>query len=210
MPVKRLPGPMRHLAAFLIALAMFGSAAQAQDRGKGWIVLSVSQERSITSVALVLRPFDDPQRRQEVGFTLSLFASDQHKWEENSTGIVRAIELPAGAWRLSGFRLDSSVTNQRWTPRQEFSIPFTVSAGEVTYLGEFLATGTYGKPFLGFRAIEKPYFLVSDQRARDLPIATRDTPEINGLPVRSVAPLQSPKKGSNYFLTARARDAPAD
>jgi hypothetical protein len=201
-------GWLLRLAAILVSVGL-PAASHAQAGGKGWVVLSVSQERSITSAVVILRPFDAPESSQEVGFTLSLFASDQHKWAEDSTGIVRAIELPAGAWRVASFRLESSITNQRWSPRQEFSIPFTVTAGEVTYLGEFLGTGTFGKPFLGFRALDKPYFLVSDQRTRDLPIATREASEISGLPVRSVAPLRS-SKGANYFLTNRAKDAPVE
>lgn len=209
MPTKNLSARLLALLVTVLAAIGLSPAANAQDRGKGWIVLSVSQERQMTTAIVVLRAFDDPENKQEVGFSLSLFASDQHKWSDESTGVVRAIELPAGAWRLASFRLESSLTNRRWSPRQEFSVPFTVSPGEVSYLGEFLATGTYGKPFLGLRAVEKPYFLVSDQRARDLPIAIKDTPEISGLTVRSVAPLRSSGR-SNYFLTTRAKDAPAD
>lgn len=209
MPTKSRAGSPCRLVAFLSAVALSVSWAHADSGDKGWVVLSVSQERQMTSAVMVIRAFDDPETRHEVGFTRSLFASNQHKWSDDSAGIVRAIELPAGAWRLASFRLESSITNRRWSPKQEFSVPFTVSKGEVAYLGEFLATGTYGKPFLGLRAVEKPYFLVSDQRARDLPIAIQDTPEISGLPVRSVAPLRS-SKGSNYFLTVRAKDAPAD
>jgi hypothetical protein len=209
MPTKSRARSLLHLVAVLAALALPVSGAPAESGGKGWIVVSVSLERQMTTAVVVLRAFENPETRREVGFTRSLFASDQHDWSDDSAGVVRAIELPAGAWRLASFRLESSITNRRWSPRQEFSVPFTVSAGEVTYLGEFLATGTYGKPFLGFRAVEKPYFLVSDQRARDLPIAVQETPGIGGLPVRSVAPLRS-SKGSNYFLTTRAKDAPAE
>jgi len=210
MPTKNPTVWLLSLLVAVLAAIGLSPAASAQGGGKGWIVLSVSQERQMTTAFVVLRAFDDPENKKEVGFTLSLFTSDQHQWSDNSAGVVRAIELPAGAWRVASFRLESSITNRRWSPRQEFSIPFTVSPGEVTYLGEFLATGTYGKPLLGLRAVEKPYFLVSDQRARDVPIAARETPEIGGMPVRSVAPLRSSSKGSNYFLTTRAKDAPAD
>lgn len=197
---------LRSVAAGVLLVVAGIPGALAQSEAKGWVVMSVSQDSGVGTILLVMRSFDDPGRSHEVGLTLSLFANDQHKWTESSIGAVRALQLPAGAYRLANFRIKEVVANRQWKARQDFSIPFTVTANEVTYLGEFLGTGVLGPSFLGVRAIEKPYFLVSDQRARDMPIAEKEQPEVRGLPVRSVAPLRSGAKGSNYFVTKRVRD----
>jgi hypothetical protein len=200
--MKRPAGALRIVAAWLLLTLAAIPGAVAQSDAKGWIVVSLSQDSSIFTVILVIRAYDDPGQKHEVGMSLSSFASDQQKWSEGSEGYVRALQLPAGTYRLANFELKEVIANRRWSARNDFSIPFTVTANEVTYLGEFLGTGVLGKPFLGVRAIEKPYFLVSDQRTRDMPIAEKQTPELQGLPVRSVAPMRS-GKGSNYFVTKR-------
>jgi hypothetical protein len=154
-----------------------------------------------------MRSFSDPDWKREVVFNLGgLFQSDQHDWEERK-GAVRVVQAPAGTYRLANFRLVHSASNQKWSAREDFSVAFEVRPNEVTYLGEFLGTGVLGKAFLGFRAIEKPYFLVSDQQARDIPLAQKEKPELAGIAVRSIAPMRS-TKGANYFITRRIANPP--
>lgn len=201
------PAGRRRLLVALVAHFTLGTlaatAALAQSPGQGWIVLSLARMTGITSVGFDFRD-KATDTRHPAGFSLGLFNSDQQEWE-GRTGAVTVLAVPAGAYRMSAFSLQDSMSNRRWSSRQDFDKPFEVRAGEVTYLGEFVGTGILSKPFLGNRAVEKPYFLVSDQQPRDLPIAEKQEPGIRGLPVRSLAPFLV-KGGPNVFLTKRLPD----
>ena len=197
-------GRRRILVTFAAFWAFAATAAFAQATGQGWIVLSLARMTGITTVQLDFRE-KATDTKHYAGFTIGLFNSNQQDWDEGRIGEVKVMAVPAGAYRLSAFRLEDSMSKRAWNSRQDFDKPFEVRPGEVTYLGEFVGTGILSKPFFGTRAVEKPYFLVTDQQARDMPLALKQKPEIQGLPVRSLAPFVV-KGGPDVFLTKRLPD----
>ena len=64
----------------LLALAGIPMALAQSGARPGWIVVSMSQDNGMTCVGLVMLLLADPGEKHEVGFTLSLFAGDQHEW----------------------------------------------------------------------------------------------------------------------------------
>ncbi len=194
----------RILARLAVVGALASVPAFAQPAGQGWIVLSLARMTGITTVQLDFRD-KATDSRHSAAFTIGIFNSNQQDWDEGRIGEVKVMAVPAGAYRMASFRLEDSMSKRAWNSRQDFDKPFEVRAGEVTYLGEFVGTGILSKPFLGNRAVEKPYFLVTDQQARDLPLAEKQKPEIKGLPLRSLAPFQV-KGGPDVFLTKRLPD----
>lgn len=193
------------LASLAVLATLACASARAQSEPKGWVVASIACENSIVlaEVAITLR--EDSNRRFITASLGALFGPDPLELDGRK-GFVRAIALPAGAYRMVNFRLEESVAQRKWSSRKDFDKPFEVRPGEVTYLGEFVGTGTLSKPFLGVRAIEKPYFLVSDRRERDMAFAEKDKPELKGMPVRNLAPFLTPG-GPNVFLTKKLPDA---
>ena len=56
--------------------------------------------------------------------------------------------------------------------KSEFSIPFSVRRGQVTYLGQYLAHRVTGKNVFGKDVTAGIYFVVTDEQSRDIAIAS--------------------------------------
>ncbi|HRE12844.1 MAG TPA: hypothetical protein PLD37_01465 [Usitatibacteraceae bacterium] len=191
----------RHLLAALLASAI-ATPALAQDEPKGWIVASLIQEGAIASVGIQLK------EREATGlFSTDLLYMRPLLWgtndfdEERRKGKVVVLPLKPGTYFVNDVQMEDVATNRNFRLRAASRAPIEVKAGEVTYLGEMVGTGTLGKPFLGFRAIEKAYILVADQQARDMPLAGEKAPEIKGKPVKSLAPFQPADMGRIFYRT---------
>ena len=115
---------------------------------------------------------------------------------------MRIARLPAGQSHIVNFKLRYTPANFVHRSRADFSMPFEVKANEIAYIGEFLATGTKLKYSLG--NIETAYFLMSNQQARDMPIAVAEHPELRDLPVRVALTGTSP---SPLLRTTRMPDS---
>lgn len=87
-------------------------------------------------------------------------------------GRVFIQSLPPGRYEIYDFGFSGTliVAGVEWSSATPFSIPFTINAGEATYIGNFArapSLGTSLEPQLGAVG----YFVVSDQSERDLAIA---------------------------------------
>jgi hypothetical protein len=87
-------------------------------------------------------------------------------------GRVIVQSLPPGRYEIQDFGFSGTivVAGVSWSSTTPFSIPFTIKPGEATYIGNIArapSLGTRLQPLLGAVG----YFVVSDQSARDLPIA---------------------------------------
>jgi hypothetical protein len=82
------------------------------------------------------------------------------------------LTLPAGEYELYSvsFYYNNGTSESTFTPKAEFSIPFTVEKGKVTYLGSLTARGIWGRNFLRMPVPAGGYFVVEDRRTRDLPL----------------------------------------
>lgn len=221
------PSRMLRTAAISLCLA-FGSipVSMAESVPMGWIVVSLSQERGVSGVALVVQPKatrapdapapkaaqaqDAPKPakvrkpRQVVGeLMIDLPTEGRQEWDGRA-GAVRVLKVPAGPYRLANFRLEHAPTKGKWFAGDDYDVPFEVKAGEVTYLGEFQGTVSVTKLPGKTGTVRQPYFIVRDQRSRDIPLAEAARPEIRGKAVLSVAPLTPPGKG--HFQTSRQPD----
>ena len=89
-------------------------------------------------------------------------------------GNVHAFVLPVGDYRLSPWIANPYVSAKR-VPRIEFSI----SAGEVVYLGEF---------FMPVHCVLNPVYSIRDQRDRDMAIVMQRNPKLAGANIATRLP----------------------
>jgi hypothetical protein len=172
-------------ARIFLAAALFlaGPGAHAQEEAKAWIVFSVAKDINYAAGQLRLRHVGSDKKYLSGFSSMSWMKGEMQDFAPGKTGRISVLDLPAGQYEIINYRLEFPASNTVFSSRNDFSVKFDAKPGEVTYLGEFLATGVMTKAFLGLRNVDKPYFIVSDQRERDLAIAIKQTPEVNGLPV---------------------------
>jgi len=119
-----------------------------------------------------------------------------------ATGVVKAASYPPGTYEVFNFYLEAAgVPKRTYKSREDFALRFEVKANEVAYLGEFVATRTQVKGLVDWISGPTPYFIRADRRERDLAIATKATPELQGLPVQSV--VLTPAKPTPFIRASR-------
>lgn len=93
-------------------------------------------------------------------------------YQGRETGRVHIRRLPPGDYEVFNFGFGGSIGSTMVTTRsaRRFSIPFTIRAGEATYIGNFARAPSLGTPLqrqLGARG----FFVISNKAERDLAIA---------------------------------------
>lgn len=107
---------------------------------------------------------------------------------KNSTGSgdIETVAIQPGNYEFYYFETSAfyEVGLQTFKVRDYFSIPFTIRAGEATYLGQYMMLGMYdGKDILsGARIPAGAILLVSDQKDFDVSAARTPALKIPGLP----------------------------
>jgi len=105
-------------------------------------------------------------------------------------------QLQPGDYEFYNFevRSNSPYSGGTSSSKNDFSIPFTIKAGQTLYLGDFHAYGIEGRNFFGLPVHGGVYFGISDQSARDIPIAKREDPAISAFEVAlpNVSAIASP------------------
>jgi hypothetical protein len=107
----------------------------------------------------------------------------------HESGFVITKKLPPGQYEIYNYEIRG--TPMTWSSKTPFSIPFTIESGKATYIGNF-ARGCWCE--VNTIAANLGYFVISDQSARDIPIARAKEPaltEIN-LGVWDATKLNSP------------------
>jgi hypothetical protein len=89
------------------------------------------------------------------------------------SGAIRTYSLEPGDYQIYDFELffSNGFVEQRFSAKEPFSIPFTIKPKQTVYLGEFRAMAIEGQNLFGLPAHAGAKFLLSDQSARDIPIA---------------------------------------
>lgn len=123
-------------------------------------------------------------------------------------GNIFVLKLPPGRYEI--FRFQSSTNSakgsMKFGPKQEFSIPFQIEPGKVTYAGEYI-NRVHVPPFDGTsRNVVFVYFVVSDQQARDLVIARQRGDIAPDMQVTNALP-DAAKVGSPFIRNAPLTDA---
>ncbi len=111
-------------------------------------------------------------------------------------GGVATLRLRPGQYEFYSFGV--TAPDLGYTPRVAFSVPITIEPGKVTYLGQYLTLGLPKEGLFGGEILGAPYFVISDQQARDVPLAVRQTPALGALLVVNRVPDPA-KLGVPYF-----------
>lgn len=77
----------------------------------------------------------------------------------------RAMVLPAGEYRIYGWTMTAvqGRGEQKYFPKGNFSIPFTIRGGQINYLGDYLGVTNYAFKFPFNTQSSNKYYIVSDQ-----------------------------------------------
>jgi hypothetical protein len=122
-------------------------------------------------------------------------------------GIVELRPLAPGNYEIYDFALHSSggFSEDRYSAKHDFSLPFTIKTGRVTYLGQFMAIELFADGLFG-KAPAGGLFAVGDQGARDLSIVHKQRPDLTQIDttVPDVRGLHSP-----FFVPANTVPAAA-
>ncbi len=95
-------------------------------------------------------------------------------------GVVLVKDLPPGKYEIfdvDNFYNTGYVQKNFWL-KSPVSIPFEIKPGAATYIGEFKAFPVFGNNVFGLPIPAGVRFVVSDQSARDLPIARQKNPNV--------------------------------
>lgn len=111
----------------------------------------------------------------------NLFWSTERDFDDQTeNGYVAVRSLPQGDYEIYNFEihLNGGMIQTDYGSRNDFSIPFKVTAGKAVYIGDFTAVKLTGRNIFGMSVHAGAYFLVSDKSGRDLPIARRKVPTL--------------------------------
>jgi len=141
---------------FTGGMSLFRVLLQAKTTQKTYFA-EVGQSQTVN----VFKAFQPPEVNELLGLPGGLFA----------------IQLPAGQYQLTGWRVSQGMAS--FTPSRREAIDFQIEAGKATYLGNlhFIETS---KAFLATTGIE---VTLQDKRARDLPALEKQFPTIASNPV---------------------------
>jgi len=221
-PQFSLIGALITLSLVLSGCAGTGSAwvesklRPAEGEPLGWLVASIGVKYEPGDSA----PFQhnaisfkaqDSDARGSVSLRLSdLTAENTADLDLVADGIwlhASSVALKPGKYRLSGGYMvtDVGTFRQAVSAADDFSFPFEVRDGHVTYLGSYVAHTLTGENRLGMTIRAGAYFVISDQHERDLGfVYTREEAPPKNAPVLLAVPQFSEPAGG-LFISADAR-----
>jgi hypothetical protein len=145
---------------------------------EGIIVASMVQDRSgwtsYSNVGFLYRD-KDGNNRGRVAYSAGLPGFNVGQRESD---IVKVYKLPAGQYEFYDFDMfiGSPVGTTEFSAREEYSIPFTVKPGQVTYIGEIKLIPRTGRNIFGLPIPGGGRFILSDQRSRDMALLRANYP----------------------------------
>ncbi|MCG8428653.1 MAG: hypothetical protein MI754_14965 [Chromatiales bacterium] len=188
---------MRNIAGMFIVLLLAGCAStppippnySGSDAGKIVVGIGAAAGTNYSSYSFLFRRVDQrslPKDQQQVGRLMflqnNIFSSNEPDYDTSSEqGEVLVQSIPAAKYEIFNFDIyDNGYVERNFSSRVDFSIPFTVEAGKITYLGNYQANKLMGKNYFGLPIPAGALFVVSDRAQNDLEIAYRkkEIPEI--------------------------------
>lgn len=182
----------RYFGALCVGVATFALSActmnltayQGPDAGFLVTSLAVEPEYSYDNIQFDLRSRDGKVDEQLFWINDSAIVGGKADFHEaNVKGGVATVRLKPGAYEFYSFGVKRG--DRGYTPRFAYSVPFTIESGKSTYAGQFLTLGLPEEGMFGGEVLGAPYFVISNQQARDMAIAKTKTPELAALPVIS-------------------------
>lgn len=183
------------LLAAMMAIAIIAGCTtdrKVYEGGDGGFVVASVAVRSDTPYAAVRLDF---RRRggAEAGHVfwvsdsdpLAIGAKADFKGPEGN-GIVGSVRLAPGDYEFYNFVAHMNTVD--YSAKNDFSIPFTVTANGITYLGSYSFAALWTRGLLITEWPTRPMISISNQQARDIAIFTSRVPEGAGMTVRTSVP----------------------
>lgn len=106
------------------------------------------------------------------------------------SGVVEVHTLPPGNYEVYNFDIAMKLGNgeTHLTSKTDFSIPFTIRPGQVTYLGNYLASQINGKDVFGQPIPTGVVFVVEDREEHDVYLAAKQKPGLTSSVVTDGTP----------------------
>jgi hypothetical protein len=145
----------------------------------GYVVVSIgsSGKSWATYHRLKFRDFGKTETAEVEYFPKSLYQDTIPDFDTPvGTGIVLTLRLKPGAYEFYNFETRRPLGiggDLIFDARPNFSIPFIVSKGQVTYVGQFLAQDVNRPNLIGAPVTRFFYYIIDDKGERDIAIARR-------------------------------------
>ncbi|MBB6087965.1 hypothetical protein [Wenzhouxiangella marina] len=114
---------------------------------------------------------------------------------ETIQGSVFWMPLPPGDYEI--FRVNYEFTGgpviQRFYNEEPFSIPFTISEGRTSYLGQFMGNVTWGRSLLGTKTAAGGYFELENMQERDFELLSAKYSDFNAESADVALPIIPPE-----------------
>jgi opacity protein-like surface antigen len=168
------------LAAVLLAVGIV--PAEAHDaEGKVVLGFGAGPDTSFQACQLQFQSVDG-EHSDFIQYTQTspFFGTHRDFDDASENGAVKILTLPAGNWIIWNVMVATFPT--AITTPSGFAIPFTVKAGETVYIGDYRAHSESWQDN-GRTAVGGLSFDVSDQSARDIPIAKQKDKDIGDVTV---------------------------
>ncbi len=96
-------------------------------------------------------------------------------------GVVFALALPPGRYEFYNYLIYSAngAYETRWYAKDDFSVPFEVSHGSITYVGDLQFTPYTGKNVLGMNVADGGHFRIINSLEQDLPQLRAKFPDVD-------------------------------
>jgi len=106
----------------------------------------------------------------------------------NNTPFMFAI--PAGKYEFFSFnlRVSTGLATKEFFPKSDFSIPFEVVPGKVSYVGSIKHIPTMGENMFGLEIPSSGYFIIKDDQVADIPAITQKYKLLNGKEIYNSVP----------------------
>jgi len=131
---------------------------------------------------------NDEKRMDAVGLVM-IKAPDDFPNEKNKTGRLLAFEAPAGNYDLTRWEIYIYTTGPGYIkPKKIEPLPFSVKAGQVTYLGNLHIDTLSGKNIFGLPIPVGGVATIRNKKNIDLPLLKKKYPNLSHLPVTVSVP----------------------
>lgn len=202
--------PFFQIAYTFILVALLGGCASVsvyEGPNAGYAVTSIAIKSgaSFDTVGLHFRRRGSGDDRARLWFSkdfVTLGPKADFDTAQNK-GFVGSLRLAPGEYEI--FNVEARYGNQWFSVKKDFSIPFTVGSGAITYVGAYTFDAVYGKNFFGATVPAGPIISIGDQQARDVAAIKARLPETAGMSVQRSVPdpraLRLP-----YFPAARPEE----
>lgn len=144
----------------------------------GYVVFSIGADEQ-SSASYYKLNFRDPASRDSTDVTFFPSTSPDADRKPDFTsaafeGSVFALRMKPGDYEIYNFTVrqrHESMSEMLFTAARDFSIPFVVEKGKVTYLGQYRAQLLKGKSVTGKEVTAIFYYVIEDQADRDIAVA---------------------------------------